>query len=361
MTGTKSVAVAQPFSQRLVQWQRQHGRHDLPWQSSRAPYGVWLSEIMLQQTQVATVRQYFSRFMERFPSVFALAGASLDEVLALWSGLGYYSRARNLHRCAQVIVDNFGGEFPVTSAQLATLPGIGPSTAAAIAAFCFGERVSIMDANVQRVLGRYLAFDMDLAQQKNVGKLWLLATNLLPPIEDKQGIAAYTQGLMDLGAGICAARNPSCSVCPVNGDCAGYAVGTPTQFPLKTRKLKRSHQSFWMLWLQRSDGAVWFEQRPTPGVWAGLYAFPLFHSESEALGILSPSQIKLTTFGPAFKHVLTHKDMFLHPLELRVQIHQTSQICQDRMGRWVMPSQWLDLGMPAPIRRLLDMQKTCSS
>jgi A/G-specific adenine glycosylase len=166
--------------------------------------------------------------------------------------------------------------------------------------------------------------------------------------------------LMDLGASICSVRNPSCLVCPVQTDCAARVCGTPTQFPVKTRKLKRSSLSLWMLWLQRADGAVWFEQRPVPGVWAGLYAFPLFENEADALNLLGVSERKATRFGSALKHVLTHKDMYLHPLELRVEMDAAIQICGQRIGRWVLPAEWVDLGMPAPIRRLLDMQKTCS-
>src|SRR5436190_18768646 len=192
------------FADRVIAWQRTHGRHTLPWQNTRDPYRVWLSEIMLQQTQVATVLGYYERFLQRFPDVHALAAASIDDVFALWSGLGYYSRARNLHRCAQKVVAEHGGRFPPTSAALAELPGIGRSTAAAIAAFCFGERVAILDGNVKRVLTRVLAFDGDLAEARAERELWTEATALLP-LHD---IAAYTQGLMDLGATVCAARAP---------------------------------------------------------------------------------------------------------------------------------------------------------
>src|SRR5450755_628451 len=188
-------ARASRFAARVIAWQRGHGRHGLPWQNTRDPYRVWLSEIMLQQTQVATVLGYYERFLHRFPDVAALAAASLDDVFGLWSGLGYYSRARNLHRCAQVVVAEHGGHFPARSAALMLLPGIGRSTAAAIAAFCFGERVAILDGNVKRVLARVLAFDADLANGPAEHELWQRATAMLP----ETNIEAYTQGLMDLG------------------------------------------------------------------------------------------------------------------------------------------------------------------
>jgi A/G-specific adenine glycosylase len=343
------------FAHRLIAWQAVHGRHGLPWQSSRHPYGVWLSEIMLQQTQVVTVKQYFARFMQRFPTVDALAKAQLDEVLALWSGLGYYSRARNLHLCAQAVVRDFEGEFPATSAQLVQLPGIGPSTAAAIAAFCFGERVSIMDANVQRVVGRYLAFGEDLVSQKNVDVLWVRATALLPKDGSAQQIASYTQALMDLGAGICSVKAPNCLICPVQTDCAAMAKGLPSNYPVKTRKLKRSSQSLWLLCLTREDGAVWLEQRPTPGVWAGLYAFALFGDEASALDALSPNQRAKVVFEPAIKHVLTHKDLHLHRLALQVTFNQADAICKPRSGRWFLPLDLQSVGLPAPIQRMLGL------
>jgi A/G-specific adenine glycosylase len=234
------------FSARIVEWQRTHGRHTLPWQRTRDPYRVWLSEIMLQQTQVATVLGYYDRFLERFADVRALAAADIDDVFALWSGLGYYSRARNLHRCAQAVVESHGGEFPRSSELLATLPGIGRSTAAAIAAFCFGERVAILDGNVKRVLSRVLAFDGDLAVASQERELWAQATRLLP----QHGIESYTQGLMDLGATLCLARSPSCLLCPVRVDCVAAREGTQESYPVKTRKLKRGRREHLWLWLQ---------------------------------------------------------------------------------------------------------------
>ncbi|MEY2684706.1 MAG: A/G-specific adenine glycosylase, partial [Pseudomonadota bacterium] len=212
------------FFERLVDWQRQHGRHGLPWQGSRDPYRVWLSEVMLQQTQVTTVLDYYPRFLARFPSVQALAAAPFDEVLALWSGLGYYSRARNLHRCAQAVVAQ-GGVFPGSAAGLQALPGIGPSTAAAIAAFCWGERVSILDGNVKRVLSRLLGFAGDMADARQVQVLWGHAQALVPDQVTPGEMVAYTQGLMDLGASLCARRQPQCLLCPAQAICVAQRDG----------------------------------------------------------------------------------------------------------------------------------------
>lgn len=333
----------------VVTWQLRHGRHDLPWQNTRDPYRVWLSEIMLQQTQVATVRDYFARFVSRFPDVRALAQASLDEVLHLWSGLGYYSRARNMHRCAQEVASQFGGEFPHTAAQLQTLPGIGPSTAAAIASLCFGERVAILDGNVKRVLSRYLGFDADLAQAVHERQLWAIATDLLPDADLFHRMPRYTQGMMDLGATLCKLKKPMCVQCPLQSHCVGHAQGQPEHFPVKTRRLKRTAQSIWLLWACTKDGALWLSQRPTPGVWAGLYGFAMFDSQ-EALQAALPTDALVHLTGlKAFKHVLTHKDLYLHPVQVVLPREQRL----NTSGAWFSPDQWATLGMPAPIAKLL--------
>ena len=271
-----SSASISRFAQRVVAWQIEHGRNSLPWQNTRDPYRVWLSEIMLQQTQVATVIDYYARFLQRFPGVADLASAKPDDVLALWSGLGYYSRARNMHRCAQNVVALHGGQFPQTAQLLQTLPGIGPSTAAAIASFCFSERVAIMDGNVKRVLTRVLAFSSDLASTKNEKQLSVVANTLLPVKNLQQTMPRYTQGIMDLGATVCTSRKPHCLICPVRDVCKGYAQGAPEKYPVKTKKLKRSVEHLSLLWAQKPDGSVWLERRPETGVWGGLYCLPVF-------------------------------------------------------------------------------------
>jgi len=337
---------------RLVAWQRTHGRSHLPWQHTRDPYRVWLSEIMLQQTQVATVLGYYQRFLERCPTVTDLAAAPADEVMALWSGLGYYSRARNLHACAQQVVARFGGVFPSTSAELQSLPGIGPSTAAAIAAFCFGERISIMDGNVKRVLSRALGFDGDLAQATNERALSALAQALVPADASHGEMVAYTQGLMDLGASLCARSQPQCLLCPLSGDCRALAGGTPDAYPVKTRKLVRRFESWWLLALRRADGAVWLERRPPRGIWAGLYCTPVFGDEAGLQDALAAWGLDAASvqWQAARKHSLTHRELRLMPAVLDV----AAPLTPDAHGRWATRAEWAALGLPAPVRAWLD-------
>ena len=334
------------LAQRVIRWQRAHGRHDLPWQGTRDPYRVWLSEVMLQQTQVNTVLGYYARFLERFPSVQALAAATLDEVYALWSGLGYYSRARNLHRCAQVVMAEHGGAFPAGSEGLAMLPGIGRSTAAAIAAFCFGERAAILDGNVKRVLTRVLGFDGDLASSAEIQRLWVAAEALLPA----RDVDLYTQGLMDLGATVCAARHPACERCPLATDCVARAAGTPERYPVKSRRLRRGQRTNALLWLQQR-GQVYLLQRPAQGVWAGLWSLPEFEG-IDALTALSAAWPGKGHWLPTFVHTLTHFDWTLDTLawELPARAKLPARMPE---GRWMAVEEGLAMGLPAPVRRLL--------
>ncbi len=337
------------FSGHIIRWQRTHGRNTLPWQNTRDPYRVWLSEGMLQQTQVTTVLDYYARFLARFPDVRALATASDDDVLALWSGLGYYSRARNVHRCAREVVALHGGEFPRTAQVLQTLPGIGRSTAAAIASFCFGERAAILDGNVKRVLTRVLAFSADLASTAGERALWAHAQELLPRRSSQESMPRYTQGLMDLGATICLARKPGCLICPVRDLCAAYAQGTPENFPVKTRKLKRSAQSLWLLHARKRDGSVWLQKRPATGIWAGLYCLPVFDSRDALQAALPLSTHASLRDDEPFVHVLTHKDLHLHP----VTVESPASAMRALEGAWFSSDESLRLGLPAPIRRML--------
>ena len=337
----------------LIAWQRVHGRHSLPWVGSRDPYRVWLSEIMLQQTQVSTMLGYYERFLQRFPDVAALAAAHQDDVLALWSGLGYYSRARNLHRCAQVVVDQHGGRFPGHSVALATLPGIGRSTAAAIAAFCFDERCAILDGNVKRVLTRTLGNGDDLAEGRHERALWQQAEALLPA----QDIASYTQGLMDLGASLCSTRRPACDACPLAGLCVARAEGQPEAYPVKTRKLKRGQREHALLWLDHKD-SVWLVQRPQTGVWAGLWSLPEFESD-QALWDQASDWPGVGRPMPTVQHALTHFDWTLRPCHwpLPDQLSTAGRNLVETglpSGRWVVREQALSMGLPAPIRRLLE-------
>ena len=358
--GARWRSLAGTFSARLVEWQRHHGRHTLPWQGTRDPYRVWLSEIMLQQTQVATVLAYYERFMQRFPDVAALAAATLDDVLALWSGLGYYSRARNLHRCAQVVAQQHGGRFPASSAELMQLPGIGRSTAAAIAAFCFGERVAILDGNVKRVLTRVLAFDGDLAVAKHERELWARATELLP----ERDIERYTQALMDLGATLCSARSPSCPQCPVLGDCAAARSHAQEHYPVKTRKLKRGAREHVWLWLCWRD-QVWLVQRPDSGVWAGLWSLPEFTSTT-AFDAASAGWPGRGEWLASFTHTLTHLDWTLHPLRWTLptrlgEARRAAIECAWPSGRWFTADAALAAGLPAPLRKLLTQSNAAAA
>ena len=336
-----------PLASRVVRWQKLHGRHGLPWQGTRDPYRVWLSEVMLQQTQVATVLVYYPRFLARFPGVAELAAAPLDDVLALWSGLGYYSRARHLHRCAQVVVAEHGGVFPASRDGLARLPGIGPSTAAAIAAFCHGERVAILDGNVKRVLSRALGFEGDLALAGEQRRLWGLVQELLPRARD---MPAYTQGLMDLGATVCAARQPDCARCPLAADCVARASGAPERLPVKSRRLTRGRRRHALLWL-RHRGRVWLVQRPPRGVWAGLWSLPEYAS-AEALQACVAGWPGRGEWLPELQHALTHFDWTLAPLAWEWP-HGDDAPAELGAGRWVTPDEALGLGLAAPIRRLL--------
>ena len=310
---------------------------------------------MLQQTQVGTVVGYYSRFVERLPDVRALAAASIDAVMGLWSGLGYYSRARNLHRCALLVVGERDGEFPRNAQALAALPGIGRSTAAAIASLCFGERVAILDANVRRVLTRVLGFDDDLALQASQRKLWDAATRLLPDSNLPGAMPHYTQGMMDLGATVCLTRQPLCASCPVQSLCAAHMQRAVHSYPVRGRKLKRTADSIWLLWARTHDDAVWLRKRPAPGIWAGLHCPPWFASR-EALVDQVPTKYRAALQDQApFKHVLTHKDLYLHPVRLvlpgAAPVQEQDQ--DQEHGQWFDAGQWPRLGLPAPVRRLL--------
>ena len=349
---TRAASRVASVAARVVRWHRQAGRQGMPWQGVRDPYRVWLSEVMLQQTQVTTALAYYERFLERYPDVAALAAAPLDDVLALWSGLGYYSRARNLHRCARTIVDEHGGVFPRRSAELAHLPGIGRSTAAAIAAFCFDERAAILDGNVKRVLARHVGFESDLANAAAQRELWDYAQSLLP---SPALMGPYTQGLMDLGATVCLPRQPRCDICPLAATCVARRSGRTAELPLKSRRLRRGQRSNVLLWL-RHRGDVLLVRRPERGVWAGLWSLPEFDDLDSALAALARWRGKGDAL-PAIRHVLTHFDWHLQPLrsELPARTARAAReaIADSLTGRWVSRVDALTMSLPAPVRQLL--------
>lgn len=337
------------FATRVVAWQTKSGRNELPWQNTRDPYRVWLSEIMLQQTQVITVQGYFPRFLTRFPDVSSLAAATLDEVLALWSGLGYYSRARNLRQCAIDVETIHGGVFPESTEGLESLPGIGRSTAAAIASLCYSHRVAILDGNVKRVLTRVLGFGEDQTWEVTRWRYPRVSARWRHEQDLHNAMPRYTQGLMDLGATVCSTKNPRCGECPLASLCIAKKTGEPEKYPVKTRKIKRSAQSIWLLVAKQDDGSVLFNKRPTPGVWAGLYCLPLYDDRAALDADVALDLRGNLTAIPVFTHVLTHKDLYLHPVLLAAP----SGLAEFAQGHWVSAKEWPLLGLPAPIRKLL--------
>jgi A/G-specific adenine glycosylase len=344
------------FARRLIAWQREHGRHDLPWQNTRDPYRIWLSEIMLQQTQVSTVIPYYARFLERFPDVAALAAAPLDDVMALWAGLGYYSRARNLHRCAQAVVEQHGGAFPATVDALAELPGIGRSTAAAIASFAFAARATILDGNVKRVLARVFGVEGFPGEKRVENAMWALAESLLPDGGSAADVGAYTQGLMDLGATVCGRGRPECARCPFAADCVANLTGRQRELPVARPKKTVPTRRTWMLVLFDGD-AVLLEKRPPAGIWGGLWSLPEAADEaalaerSHAFGGAGALE-RLTPFT----HTFTHFKLEIEPRAADVDADgaRLAPEAGDSETAWVPLGNLDAYGVPAPVRKLLD-------
>lgn len=342
------------FSQRLVTWQRQNGRHNLPWQVQN-PYHVWLSEIMLQQTQVTTVLNYYPRFLLRFPSVKSLASASTEDILALWSGLGYYSRARNLHKAAQQIMQDFDGRFPDTREALQTLTGIGRSTAAAIAAFAFNQREAILDGNVKRVLTRFFGIEGIPSARAVEQHLWSLAEQLLP--QNKKDMPAYTQGLMDLGSLICTRSRPRCSQCPVKSDCTALRENRTAELP--TRKPRKAVPSkHLLLLLARHNDHFYFERRPLTGIWGGLLSLPECSDTLAAQHLLEYlGKGELTVSLPEFEHQLTHFRLIITPQPAEIY-SQNNWLQPPKNGQWLTIDEALEAGVPVPIKKILQQCRT---
>ncbi|WP_233161520.1 MULTISPECIES: A/G-specific adenine glycosylase [unclassified Achromobacter] len=388
------------FAPRIVTWQRSHGRHDLPWQNTRDPYRIWLSEIMLQQTQVTTVIPYYERFLERFPDLAALAAAQQDEVMPYWAGLGYYARARNLHRCAQEIVRDWDGRFPPDAETIATLPGIGRSTAAAIAAFAYGETSPIMDGNVKRVFTRHFGIAGDPSKRDVETRLWTLAeeqvaaapadaailsviaaaggANTAPSQSDAASskprarkdpgvsatdavagyMASYTQGLMDLGATLCTRGKPDCPRCPVQATCVARIEGRQAELPTPKVRKATPERSTGMLVL-RHAGRVLLQQRPSPGIWGGLWSLPEFDPAldpamaCEALGAQPGAVSELA----AFAHTFTHFRLHVRPWFVTLKEAPSTtgeQPAAPMPQRWVDEADLAHVALPAPVRKLLD-------
>jgi len=332
------------FAGRVLAWFDVHGRHDLPWQRPRSAYRVWVSEIMLQQTQVATVIPYFARFMARFPDVQTLADAPQDDVLAHWSGLGYYARARNLHACAQAVMTRFGGAFPDTVEACMSLPGIGRSTAGAIVSQAFDAPAAILDGNVRRVLARHAGIDGWPGTPAVSRRFWATAEARLP----KARFADYTQALMDLGATCCTTRAPQCTTCPVAADCIARTTQRIAELPTPKPKRARPHRQAAVLIVENPQGEILLQRRPQSGIWGGLWSPPVIDSEQ-------PWPIELQALTPRddspltpVLHRFTHFDLTMQP------VHLHGAATPDEACRWQPPAQALTLGLPAPIRRMME-------
>lgn len=341
------------FAYTLIHWQAQHGRHELPWQRTRDPYAIWIAEIMLQQTQVITVIPYYQRFLAAFPDIEYLAKASIDAVLALWSGLGYYSRGRNIHKAARLMMERHQGRFPQQAAEIEQLPGIGRSTAAAIAAFAYGERCAILDGNVKRVLARYFGICGYPGEKKTETLLWQRAEALLPDEEyAEQHMAAYTQALMDLGATKCTRHRPQCLRCPLQLDCVAFRENRVASLPTpKPRRPLPSKETTFLLLIDQ--GKILLEKRPSSGIWGGLWCLPekqiVHRSQVYCTQFLGIDAVSLADL-PSLAHTFTH-------FKLQIQTHLLQVINRPLKKTdneiWVTINDAMKLAIPVPVRKIL--------
>jgi A/G-specific adenine glycosylase len=340
------LAAQSGFAEQIIAWQRRHGRHDLPWQSTRDPYRIWLSEVMLQQTQVAAVIPYYERFLARFPDLQSLAVAGEDDVLAHWSGLGYYARGRNLHSAAQLIVERHGGTFPLEIDAVGALPGVGRSTAAAICVFAFGARHAILDGNVKRVLARHEGIPGYPGDKRVQDRLWERAERLLPEGDAE----AYTQGLMDLGAGICARRHPLCGLCPVVQTCVARRDGLTDRLP-SPRPRKTLPQRETTMLILMSGKEVLLEKRAAPGIWGGLWSFPETTGDRIAVAAhqLGVEVASVAPLEPV-DHGFTHYRLRIQPM-LAQAIRRPG--AEEPGLLWLTLEDALGAALPAPVKRIL--------
>ena len=337
------------FAERVLTWYDRHGRHDLPWQQDITPYRVWVSEIMLQQTQVATVLDYYRRFMAALPTVEALAAASEDEVLHLWTGLGYYSRARNLHKTARLVVERHAGEFPRSVAALAELPGIGRSTAGAIASISMGLRAPILDGNVKRVLARFLAVDGYPGETRVAAQLWEAAERLTPQTR----VNHYTQAMMDLGATLCSRGKPSCLLCPLQDDCQAHRLGRERDYPQPKPRKELPQKRTLMPLLHDGAGAILLYRRPSSGLWGGLWSLPELDEHGQLAALAERHGLRLGEERPLapLSHTFSHFQLHIAPLLVEAAAR----------GPRVAEGDWLwynlasppRLGLAAPVKKLL--------
>lgn len=339
------------FSQQLLHWFDQHGRHDLPWQKEKTPYRVWVSEIMLQQTQVSTVIPYFERFMNRFATVEELAAAETDQVLHLWTGLGYYARARNLHKAAKAVVEKYDGAVPNTVEALSELDGIGLSTAGAIAALAMNVRAPILDGNVKRVLTRYHCIGGWPEQSAVKKELWSIAESLTP----NERVADYTQAIMDLGATVCSRSKPNCTACPFQNECEAYRQNRIAEFPGKKAKRSLRVKSTTMFILRNASGEVLLEKRPPTGIWGSLYSLPETKSPN-ALPNLIGAGINVEpndggTELEQIRHTFSHYHLDISPV--LVQARKLDEVAESDRWLWYPLDHSLEVGLAAPVKKLL--------
>ncbi|UCH46792.1 MAG: A/G-specific adenine glycosylase [Betaproteobacteria bacterium] len=340
---------ASDFASNVTEWQRREGRHDLPWQKMADPYRVWLSEIMLQQTQVNAVVPYFDRFLKRFPTLQHLAEAEEDDVLAVWSGLGYYARARNLHRAARQISCIHEGQFPTCFDDIVALPGVGRSTAGAIAVFSFGQRHPILDGNVKRVFARYFGIEGYPGVKAVADRLWCLAEKLLP----ERDVQAYTQGLMDLGAQVCTRSRPRCGNCPLAQGCTARLLECTDVLPTPRPKKMRPQRSTVMLVMEH-DGRLMIEKRPAPGIWGGLWSFPEIDAVGNAMQACRSqfgAEVRAIDQMTPIEHGFTHFSLTIAPLLCRVEQRQSQAEMPGRA--WVGLDEAMHYPIPVPVRKLV--------
>ncbi|MDR3385497.1 MAG: A/G-specific adenine glycosylase [Rudaea sp.] len=347
------MATPRSFSVRMLRWFDRHGRHDLPWQEPRTPYRVWVSEVMLQQTRVATAIPYFLRFVEKFPSLPMLAAAIEDDVLALWSGLGYYSRARNLHRAAQICVERHGNDLPQGYDELAALPGIGRSTAGAILAQAHGRRFAILDGNVKRVLARFHGIAGWPGSTATEKQLWKFAETNTP----HERLADYTQAIMDLGATLCLRSRPQCASCPLSADCVAFRDKLTAQLPARKPARALPTRSTVMLVLRDRSGQLLLERRPPTGIWARLWSLPEATDARAARRRIARDhglrngEISLRPLPP-FVHTFSHYRLNVTPLTL--ELATPARVAANPDRRWLQPADAAVLGLPAPVRKLIE-------
>lgn len=345
-------AIVTPFATAILNWYDAYGRKTLPWQQNKTAYSVWLSEIMLQQTQVATVIPYFERFLQRFPTVTDLADASQDEVLHLWTGLGYYARARNLHKAAQMVRDQYLGEFPLTLEEMNALPGIGRSTAAAILSSVYKQPHAILDGNVKRTLARSFAVDGWPGQKKVENQLWQLADQYTPNTDTDK----YNQAMMDMGALVCTRSKPKCSLCPINEFCVAQKQGNPLDYPGKKPKKEKPVKETYFVML-RSVNHIWLEQRPQVGIWGGLYCFPEHHSFEIQTALdsryINERYVRKQRTLIAFRHTFSHYHLDITPILVDFN-NQPEMIMEGNKGLWYNLSQPEEIGLAAPVKQLLE-------